>query len=121
MIANSHNSGYNGEEKQQQVTLVFQIGYLRFFFPKNYPPRTPNNQTNTIRQNRDVDKTSNLTIMKEDRYHINSFLIKKVSGKRSPDAFCWTKASLSLVEGRQGWRTLWPFEILDSEVFYYQG
>lgn len=33
MIANSHNSCYNGEEKQQQVTLVFQMGFLEVFSP----------------------------------------------------------------------------------------
>lgn len=41
MIANSHNSGYNGEEKQQQVTLVFQIGFLRFFFSQELPSKNP--------------------------------------------------------------------------------
>lgn len=33
MIVNSHNSCYNEEEKQQQVTLVLQMGFLEFFSP----------------------------------------------------------------------------------------
>lgn len=117
-----------------QVSVVFCVlllwwwGFfvicLGFFvcFPKNHPPRTPDNQTKSIRQSKGIERTSKLVQMKEDHfYYIHISLVENVAVQRSPDAFCWRKASLWLVNCEKGWRTLCPFEILDSEVLYYPG